>query len=155
VLRRRVALYLVISGLTIQACKGSGDDEAARLMETFARPEFQGGSDGWGAARRRRLLTQYLVKKGVSVETVTEGRSFLNPNDKYRKVHLLAKPRGALARKTINITYVIDASEQNISPAAQLQCDRLLRRQLVTVQQHNPTNLRFGMDNRCLTPAGN
>ncbi len=142
---RRALAGLILAHILLLGCAGGRAADLVLLRATFLKPEYQGGHDGWGAARRRRLLAQFLQSRAIDFETVTESRSLRNPHDKYRKVHLRTLSRGEKKTKITYLTYVLDAAQ----PLQQKRCDDLLFAGLARLGDGSGQTVQFGMDSAC------
>jgi hypothetical protein len=148
-----VLKILFVSIFIFNGCNSQNSSfELNALSEAFRRPEYQGGGDGWGAARRRRMLLRYFEANGVMLNTITESRSDLDPHNKYRRVHLDTGPAGKKGAAVKRLTYVLDTGGQTQSLAAQQECDELFFQELKSWAKDRAEPLHLGMDFRCKQP---
>lgn len=121
----RTALLAFAFAIVITpACGRAASDDLTQMREAFQRPEYQGGHDGWGAARRRRLLAQFLRGRGIAFHFVTEPAGLRNAADKYRRVQIETVQSRADTTRIKYLTYVLDGTTPDGDGLKQQACDR-------------------------------
>jgi len=123
---RSALLVIALTVLLSPACGRAASDDLARMREAFQRPEYQSGHDGWGAARRRRLLAQFLRERAIAFHFVTESAGLRNAADKYRRVQIVTGHRQPQSARIKYLTYVLDATAADADGLNQRACDRAL-----------------------------
>ncbi len=139
------------------SCRQTDHVALGDLRQGFVRPEFQPDFDGWGAARRRRLLMQFFVAQGQGFNMQAEPSRKIQPPDKYRLTHLLVAARkNQHANGPVrSVTYALVQLTTRPRDGEQRECDKRLfaaLEQLVGAAQR-AEQLRFTMDTQCRSGA--